>query len=93
MSQKLTLRYIAWQVATGMFDRDMYREAWNGFYQLAFAVTAFVLRLLSLCAFPVSVPFLWGFFRVMEPINHKRRKARNERARQAYLESVRRAEE
>ena len=84
MSQKLTMRYIAWQVATGMFDSDMYREALKGLCRLAFAVTAFVLRLLMLATFPVSVPFLWGFFRVMEPINQKRRKARNEKAMQAY---------
>lgn len=84
MSQKFTLRYIAGQVATGMFDRDLYREAWKGLYRLAVAVTAFVIRLLMLCTFPASVPFLWGFFRVMEPINQKRRKARNERAMQAY---------
>ena len=89
MSQKLTLRYIAWQVATGMFDRDMYREAWSGLYKLAFAITAFVLRLAMLFSFPVSVPFLWGFFRVMEPINQKRRKARNEKAMQAYRKRLR----
>lgn len=84
MSQKFTMRYIAWQVATGVFDRDMYREAWKGLYRLGFALTAFVVRLLMLATFPVSVPFLWGFFRVMGPINQKRRKARNERAMQAY---------
>ncbi|KJH75336.1 hypothetical protein [Pseudomonas sp. ES3-33] len=88
MSQKFTMRYIAWQVATGMFDRDMYREAWKGLCRLAFAVTAFVLRLLMLATLPVSVPFLWGFFRVMEPINQKRRKARNEKAMQAYRQRL-----
>lgn len=84
MRQKLTLRYIAWQVASGMLDGDMYLEAWKGICRLAFAITAFVLRLLMLITFPVSVPFLWGFFRVMEPVNQKRRKARNEKAMQAY---------
>jgi hypothetical protein len=93
MSQKFTMRYIAWQVSTGMFDRDMYREAWKGLYRLAFAVTAFVIRLSVLLTFPVSVPFLWGFFRVMEPINQKRRKASNERAKQAYIDSLRRGQE
>ena len=92
MSQKLTLRYIAWQVASGMFDRDMYREAWKGLYRLAFAITAFVFRLLMLLTFPVSVPFLWSFFRVMEPINQKRRKARNEKAMQAYRKRVQEVE-
>lgn len=93
MSQKFSLRYIAWQVATGIFDRDMYLEAWRGACQFAWAATAFFLRLLMLFTFPVSVPFLWGFLRVMEPINQQRRKARNEKAKQAYLESVRRNEE
>lgn len=88
MSQKLTLRYIAWQVATGMFDRDMYREAWKGLYRLAFAVTAFVLRLMMLLTFPVSVPFLWGFLRVMEPISRKRRKARNEKIVASYRQRL-----
>lgn len=93
MSQKFTMRYIAWQVATGMLDRDMYREAWKGFYRLAFAITAFVLRLAMLVTFPVSVPLMWGFLRLMGPVNQRRQKARNERARHAYLESVRRGEE
>ena len=92
MSQKFTLRYIAGQVATGMFDRDMYREAWKGLYRLAFAITAFVFRLLMLITFPLSVPFLWGFFRVMEPVNQKRRKARNEKAMQAYRKRLEEAE-
>lgn len=88
MRQKLTLRYIAWQVATGMFDCDMYQEAWNGICQFAWAVTAFALRLLMLFTFPVSVLFLWGFLRVMEPINQKRRKARNEKALRAHLQRL-----
>lgn len=88
MSQKFTMRYIAWQVATGMFDRDMYREAWKGLYRLAFAVTAFVVRLLMLITFPVSVPFLWGFFRAMEPINQKRRKARHDRIVKAHRQRL-----
>ena len=92
MRQKLTLRYIAWQVSSGMFDGDMYQEAWKGFCQLAFAITAFVIRLLMLLTFPVSVPFLWGFFRVMEPVNQKRRKARNEKAMQAYRKRLEEAE-
>lgn len=92
MRQKLTLRYIAWQVASGMFDGDMYLEAWKGVYQLAFAITAFVLRLLMLLTFPLSLPFLWVFFRVMEPINEKRRKARNEKAMQSYRQRMEEAE-
>ena len=92
MRQKLTLRYIAWQVSTGMFDGDMYLEAWKGFCKFAFAITAFVLRLLMLLTFPVSVPFLWGFFRVMEPVNQKRRKARNKKAMQAYRKRLEEAE-
>jgi len=84
MSQKFTMRYIAREVAIGMFDRDMYVEAWKGAYRFLYAVTAFAFRLLMLVTFPVSVPFLWGFFRVMGPINQKRRKARNEKAMQAY---------
>lgn len=92
MSQKFTMRYIAWQVFTGMFDRDMYREAWKVLYRLTFAVTAFVFRLLMLATFPVSVPFLWGFFRVMEPINQKRRKARNEKAMRDYRKRLQEAE-
>jgi len=93
MSNKRTLRYIAWQVSTGLLDRDMYQEAWSGACQFLYALTAFVLRALMLITFPVSVPALWWFLRFMEPINQKRRKARNEKARQAYLESVRRPEE
>ena len=92
MRQKLTLRYIAWQVASGMFDGEMYLEAWKGVCQLVFAITAFALRLLMLLTFPVSVPFLWGFFRVMEPVNQKRRKARNEKAMQAYRKRLEEAE-
>lgn len=92
MTNKITLRYIAWQVATGMFDADMYREAWKGLYRLGFATTAFVLRLAMLITFPVSVPLLWGFLRVMEPINHRRRKARNEKAMQAYRKRLQEAE-
>ncbi len=88
MSQKFTMRYIAWQVAAGMFDRDMYREAWKGLYRLGFAVTAFVLRLMMLLTFPVSVPFLWGFLRVMEPINRKRRKARHDKILKAYRQRL-----
>ena len=88
MSQKFTMRYIAWQVATGMFDRDMYREAWKGLYRLAFAVTAFVLRLMMLLTFPVSVPFLWGFLRVMGPISRKRRKARHEKIVASYRQRL-----
>lgn len=92
MSQKFTLRYIAGQVATGMFDRDMYREAWKGLCRLAFAITAFVFRLLMLITFPLSVPFLWGFFRVMEPINQKRRKARFDKIVKAHRQRLEEAE-
>lgn len=88
MSQKFTMRYIAWQVATGMFDRDMYREVWKGLYRLSFAVTAFVFRLMMLLTFPVSVPFLWGLLRVMEPINRNRRKARHEKIVAAYRQRL-----
>lgn len=92
MSQKFTMRYIAWQVATGMVDRDMYQEAWKGFCQFAWAVTAFVLRLLMLFSFPVSVPALWVFLRVMEPINQKRRRARRDRIIKAYRQRSQEAE-
>ena len=93
MNQKFTLRYIAWQVSIGMFDLDMYMEAWKGACRFLYAVTAFAIRLPMLVTFPVSVPFLWGFFRVMDPINKKRRKARNEKARQAHIDSLRRNQE
>lgn len=88
MSHKFTMRYIAWKVATGMFDRDMYREVWKGLYRLSFAVTAFVLRLMMLLTFPVSVPFLWGFLRVMEPISQKRRRARHEKIAAVYRQRL-----
>lgn len=88
MSQKFTMRYIAWQAATGLLDGDMYREAWKGLYRLGFALTAFVIRLLMLLTFPVSVPFLWGFLRVMEPVNQKRRKARHDKIMKAYTQRL-----
>lgn len=92
MSQKFTLRHIAWQVATGMFDRDMYREAWKGLYRLGFALTAFVIRLLMLVTFPISVPFLLGFLRVMEPISQKRRRARFDKIVKAHRQRLEEAE-
>lgn len=92
MSQKFTLRYIAQQVFTGVFDRDIYLEAWKGACRFLYAVTVFSVRLLMLLTFPVSAPFLWGFFRVMEPINQKRRKARNEKAMQEYRKRMQEAE-
>ena len=92
MSQKFTLRYIAWQVSTGMFDRDIYLEAWKGARRFLYAVIAFVVRLIMLLTFPVSVPFLWGFFRIMEPINQKRRKARSEKLMKAYRKRLQEAE-
>ena len=48
--------------------------------------------LLMLLTFPVSVPFLWGFFRIMEPINQKRRKARSEKLMKAYRKRLQEAE-
>ena len=92
MSQKYTMRYIAWQVATGMLDRDMYREAWAGICRFNWAATAFVLRFLMLFTFPVSVPFLWGFLRVMEPINQKRRKVRHDKIVKAHRQRLQEAE-
>lgn len=92
MSQKFSMRYIAWQAATGLLDGDMYREAWKGLYRLGFALTAFVIRLLMLVTFPISVPLLWGFLRVMEPINQKRRKARFEKIVKAHRQRLEEAE-
>jgi hypothetical protein len=92
MSKKFTLRYIAWQVLTGLLDQDIYQEAWKGACQFLYAVTAFVVRLLMLLTFPVSIPFFWLFFRVMEPVNQRRRKARNEKAMQAYRKRKQEAE-
>ena len=92
MSQKFTMRHIAWQAATGMFDPDMYREGWKGLYRLGFALTAFVIRLLMLVTFPISVPFLWGFLRVMEPISQKRRKARFDKIVKAHRQRLEEAE-
>lgn len=89
---RFTLRWIAGQVITGPFDLDMYREAWKGVRRLLFAVLAFVFRLLMLLTFPVSVPFLWVFFRIMGPINQKRRKARNEKAMAEYRKRMEEAE-
>lgn len=88
MSQKFTMRYIAWQAATGLLDGDMYREAWKGLYRLGFALAAFVIRLLMLVTFPVSVPFLWGFLRIMEPINQKRRRARFDKIAKAHRQRL-----
>lgn len=92
MSQKFSMRYIAWQAATGLLDRDMYMEAWKGIYRLSFALTAFVIRLLMLVTFPISVPFLWGFLRVMAPINQKRRRARHEKIVKAHRQRLEEAE-
>lgn len=88
MSHKFSMRYIAWQAATGLLDGDMYREAWKGLYRLGFALTAFVIRLLMLVTFPISVPFLWGFLRVMEPISQKRRRARFDKIVKAHRQRL-----
>ncbi|WP_060494928.1 hypothetical protein [Pseudomonas sp. GTC 16482] len=77
--EKFTMRYIAWQVVTGLIDPDMYAEAWTAAKQLGYVLLAVVVRATMLATFPVSVPFLWASFRVMEPINQKRRKIRHEK--------------
>lgn len=92
MSHKFSMRYIAWQAATGLLDGDMYREALKGLYRLGFALTAFVIRLLMLVTFPISVPFLWGFLRVMEPISQKRRRAHFDKIVKAHRQRLEEAE-
>ena len=79
MREKFTMRYIAWQVVTGLIDPDMYVEAWMAAKQLGYVLLAVVVRAAMLLTFPVSVPFLWLFFRVMGSINQKRRKRRSEK--------------
>lgn len=79
MREKFTMRYIAWQAATGLIDPDLYVEAWQAAKQLGYVLLAVLVRALMLITFPVSVPFLWVFFRVMEPLNQKRRKRRKEK--------------
>ncbi|MEF0148503.1 hypothetical protein [Pseudomonas guariconensis] len=76
---KFTMRYIAWQVVTGLIDPDMYAETWAAVKRLGYLLLAVVVRAAMLLTFPVSVPFLWLFFRVMGPINQKRRKRRSEK--------------
>ena len=90
--KQYTWRYIAKEVAVGPLDRDIYREAWKGLCGFMYACLVFVVRVLMLATYPVSVPFLWAFFRFMGPINQKRRKARNEKAMQAYRDRLREAE-
>ncbi|MNF08485.1 hypothetical protein D3C80_2089170 [compost metagenome] len=66
-------------MVTGLIDADMYVEAWMAAKQLGYVLLAVVVRAAMLLTFPVSVPFLWLFFRVMGPINQKRRKRRSEK--------------
>lgn len=79
-----TMRYIAKTVAMGLFDSDIYTGLWNGIVEIAYALLTFVGRTAMLLLFPVSVPMLWAFFRIMEPINARRRA----NARRKWLENL-----
>lgn len=90
--KKFTWRYIAKEVAIGPFDREIYCEAWKGLCRFMYACLVFVVRVLMLATYPVSVPFLWGFFRVMGPVNQRRRKARAEKLMAEYRKRMKEAE-
>jgi hypothetical protein len=74
--ERYSLKWIAGQVASGPFQLDLYRETLNSIGTLSWLLLVIVVRSLMLVLFPVSVPFMFAFFRVMGPINERRRKAR-----------------
>lgn len=79
-----TMRYIAKTVAMGLFDSDIYTGLWTGMVEIVYALLTFCGRTAMLLLFPVSVPMLWAFFRIMEPINQRRRAAYRRRMVNSY---------
>ena len=87
-STQFTWRWIATQVIKGPFDREIYEEAWVGAKAIAWAIMVLFVRLAIFVMAPVTIPALVAFFRVMGPINERRRAARYARRKKAMDDDV-----
>ena len=62
MNTQCTWKWVAREVATGLFDSDIPAEALAGLKMLGTAMLALIFRAVMLVTFPVSVPLLvYGF--------------------------------